>query len=97
MRKANKQRDLGLSVLRQPAQRQIARPPNGARHRSGSGNAITELEHHAQVQRQTSASTVLQGRFDSQQRVSATSLTDRSRGRLQVRIASARPSAAPLN
>jgi hypothetical protein len=81
----------------QPAHGQAARPPISARHRSGSGNAITELRHHSQVQRQMSACTVLVGLFGSQQRVSAISLTGRSRGRPQVRIASARPSAAPLN
>jgi hypothetical protein len=35
-----------LSVLRRPAPSLAARPPTGARHRSGSGNAITELGHH---------------------------------------------------
>jgi hypothetical protein len=35
-----------LSVLRRPAPGPAARPPTGARHRSGSGNAITELGHH---------------------------------------------------
>ena len=34
-----------LSVLRRPAPSLAARPPTGARHCSGSGNAITEFWH----------------------------------------------------
>jgi uncharacterized membrane protein len=89
MGKANKQRDLGLSVLRQPAQRQTARPPYGARHRSGSCNAITELEHHAQGYRQTSGHTVLAGWFGSQNCVSAVSLTVWSSRRPQAPLVGA--------
>jgi hypothetical protein len=89
MRKANKQRDLGLSVLRQPAHRQTARPPNGARHRSGSGNAITEFWHHSQGYRQTSSHTVLAGWFGSQNCVSAVSLTVWSSRRPQALLVGA--------
>ena len=89
MGKANKQRALGLSVLRQPAHRQAARPPHGVRHRSGSGNAITELGHHPQVHRQTSGHTVLAGWFGSPNCASAVSLTVWSSRRLQAPLVGA--------
>jgi len=41
-----------LSVLRRPVFSPAARPPTGARHRSGSGNAITELGHGREHQAQ---------------------------------------------
>ena len=67
--------------------RRLQASPVGALRTSCSGAAY----------RQTSGHTVLAGWFGSQSCVSAVSLTGRSRGRLQVRIALARPSAAPLN
>ena len=89
MREANQSGMFGLPVLRQPAHRQAARPPNGARRRSGSGNAITELEHHSQVQSQTSVSTILAGLFNSLHCVFAASLTNWSSGRPQAPLVGA--------
>jgi hypothetical protein len=89
MRKANKQRDLWLSVLRQPAHRQVVRPPNGARRRSGSGNAVTELGHHSQGCRQASSHMVLAGLIGSQNGLSATSLTGWSSRRPQALLVGA--------
>jgi hypothetical protein len=89
MREANQSGMFRLPVLRQSAHRQVARPPNGARHRSGSGNTITELGHHSQVQSQTSASTVLPGLFNSSHGVSALSLTSWSSGRPQAPLVGA--------
>jgi hypothetical protein len=79
----------GLPVLRQSGHRQAARPPIGARHRSGSGNAITELGHHSQGYRQTSAGTVLPSLFNSLRCVSAASLTSWSSGRPQAPLVGA--------
>jgi len=84
MREANQSGIFGLPVLRQSAHRQTARPPIGARHRSGSGNAITELGHHLQVHRQTSACTVPPGLFNSSHCASAVCLTIWSSGRPQT-------------
>ena len=89
MREANQSGMFGLPVLRQSAHGQTVRPPNGARHRSGSGNAITELGHHSQSYRQTSGHTVLAGWFGSQNCVSAVSLTVWSSRRLQAPLVGA--------
>ena len=95
MREANQSGIFELTVLRQSARRQVARPPHSARHRFGSGNAITELGHHSQVLRQTSARIVLPGLFDSSYCVSAVSLTGWSRGRLHGRSLRAGRAGAP--
>ena len=84
MREANQSGMFGLPVLRQSANRQAVRPPIGARHHSGSGNAITELGHHSQGYRQTSANIVLAGLLNSLHCVSAISLTGWSSGRPQA-------------
>jgi hypothetical protein len=78
-----------LPVLRQPAHRQTARPPIGARRRSGSDNTITELRHHSQGYRQAVGHTVLAGLFDSQNCVPAVSLTIWSSRRPQAPLVGA--------
>ncbi len=66
-----------LSVLRRPVNHRAARPPIGARHRSGSGNAITELAHHIYQRRRAWLQNAEQGCRGSQHRASARSLTGR--------------------
>jgi len=64
-----------LSVLRRPAPGLAARPPIGARHRSGSGNAITELGHHIGQGLGFWLQNTEHGYLGSSHRVSALSLT----------------------
>jgi hypothetical protein len=89
MQKANEIGMSELPVLRQSVRRQTARPPNGARHRSGRANATTELGHHSQGYRQTPGHTVLAGLFGSQNCVFAASLTGWSSRRPQAALVGA--------
>ncbi len=69
-----------LSVLRRPANYRAARPPIGARHRSGSGNAITERVHHIYPGSSVLPQNTSQGLLHSPHRASACSLTGWSSG-----------------
>ena len=75
---------LWLSVLRRPVNHCAARPPIGARHRSGSGNAITEFGHHIYPGQSACAQNTSQGFLGSQHRASAISLTGWSSGRQRL-------------
>ena len=84
------------SVLRQPAHRQIAQLPYGARHRSGSGNAIPSLGTTRRFSDQTRACSVLPGLLFNKFRGLRSALTVWS-GTPTLRIASAHfEASAPL-
>lgn len=69
-----------LSVLRRPVNLRAARPPIGARHRSGSGNAITERVHHIYPGSSVLPQNTSQGLLHSSHRASVCSLTGWSSG-----------------
>jgi len=69
-----------LSVLRRPVSHCAERPPVGVRHRSGTGNAITELVHQISQGLRIWLQNAKQGCLGSQHRASACSLTGRSTG-----------------